>query len=51
MKKEKTIYKDIFKYIAPKGYKFYYDGICFGDYVYESDKFKFDYKLIKNNKY
>jgi hypothetical protein len=49
IKKEATSYKDIYKYTAPKGYKFYIGVYCFGNVVYESDKFRFIYELVKQN--
>ena len=51
IKKEKTYYQDIFKYTAPKGYKFWMGCYCFGNVVYESDKFKFLYELRKYYNY
>lgn len=49
IKKEQTAYSNIFKYTAPKGYKFYIGSYCFGSVVWESDKFKFIYELRKSN--
>lgn len=47
LKKEKTGYSDIYKYTAPKGYKFYIGVYCFGSVVYESDRYKFIYEVRK----
>ena len=47
--RKKTMYEDLYKYFAPKGYKFWVGNDCFGTVIYGREILENPYILKSSN--